>query len=264
MTTEDLEAVLARILGISDGEMPLPARYQRAKARLADALARRGASSNVSVERIAAYAAGALEEDERRTFEGELASSEARYEVASSLDFLAALEARRETAPARLLEAVRAVARDGSAGKVAGLVQAVRDRVPLTVEQMRGLITESKLRETVRCALLGLSPLPALAMPALAAAASDTEIEERAFPGGRVRSRRVRDHEIEVLFSFDEPGKPPHALWLEGPAGEMWLEPLPSPFSEGEIFLVKDLENEAHSAFARLLRDPSSIGEFLP
>jgi hypothetical protein len=261
MAIDQIEELLMRILGLSEGEGALPAELATARERLRELLAQ----DNPSFEDIAAYASGSLNEDQQRDFEERISSSqEVIQEAESARNFLARVAASTKTAPVELVEAVIGAARDGGDQKTSDLLQAIRARWTMTREQMQRLFAEPKLRESLRRALAWPAAGSVARLPALAAAASDTQVEDRAFPGGRVRSRRVREHELEVLFTFEDAGAAPRALWLEGGSGEMWLEPLPPPGSDGEIFLVKDLDDPPHELFARLLRDPATIGGFLP
>jgi hypothetical protein len=260
VTVERDEEMLLRILGLSDAA-PLRHEGEKVRRRLRELLARTGASGTASLEDIAAYASELLD----GTW-GEKPSLSGRvfFEAECARDFLARVESATEAAPPDLVSAAVAAVRKASSAMEPSLLEAIQRRLSLTVEQMQHLLFDPELRRSLRRALSDLTAGPFIQMPALAAAASDTEVGDRDFPGGRVRSYQVRDHELDVLFTFKESSLAPCALWLRGVSGEMWLEPLPPPDADGDIFLVKDLRNTAHALFARLLRDPGTIGEFLP
>jgi hypothetical protein len=285
MKTDDLDMVLARILGLSGDENPLPPVYAEARARLAEALAGHSEPAPLSVAQIATYASGAMADEELRAFEVEMiASEETFHAVTSALEFLDAVEQRDEVAPAGLVDAVIASLSGRTDAPSVGdnvspsiltaamLVEFFEKGRPLTVAQQRMLFADRGLRaefSRLKQQFAARNERGDLVeMPALAAAADALKLEERVLRGGRIqsghiKSQQVRQEELEVLFTFDEPGSPPRALLLEGPQGEPWIEPLPAPGADGTIFLIKNLNNSAHALFARLLRDPTATGTFL-
>jgi hypothetical protein len=262
VTKENLETTLARILGLSDHETALPPRYAAARAWFVEA--HRGqVSSTLSIARIAAYARGKLDTEDRRAFEGDIASSDdALDEVTSALHFLAQVDAGGETAPDALFGTVIASIRG-----TAGLAAYLADGQPLTMDHQRMLFSDPVLRAEFRRLkqeFATRAPSGAtVEMRALAAAASDLEGERRVFSGGSVTSKRLAGQEIVVLIRFDEPGISPRALLLEGVDGEMWREPLDVPDADGEIVFYKDPSISDHATFLRLLCNPTTIGTFL-
>ena len=99
-------------------------------------------------------------------------------------------------------------------------------------------------------------------MPAVAAAASEEQIDDRAFAGATVRIR-VTGRQAYVVVTLLDTQEHPSALLIESPLGELARGTLPVPDENGRIMLIKDLGNADDALFVRLLRDPKSSGVFL-
>ena len=101
-------------------------------------------------------------------------------------------------------------------------------------------------------------------MPAMAAAATDREVDERTFAGGTVRIRASRvPNQIYVLVTLEDARRPPRALLLEGSEGETLMLDLPEPHEDDVIRILKDLRRAEDAAVIRLLRAPATSGTFL-
>jgi hypothetical protein len=109
-------------------------------------------------------------------------------------------------------------------------------------------------------------------MPALAAAASDREVDERSFDGASLRVRpSAQPGQVYIIVQFDDPASAPSALLVESAAGEMARMALTVDEKgsrrelddDGRLLLVKDLGNETDAQLVRLIRDPLSTGVFL-
>jgi hypothetical protein len=109
-------------------------------------------------------------------------------------------------------------------------------------------------------------------MPALAAAASDREVDERSFDGASLRLRpSAQPGQVYIIVQFDDPASAPSALLVESAAGEMARMALTVDEKgsrrelddDGRLLLVKDLGNETDAQLVRLIRDPLSTGVFL-
>jgi hypothetical protein len=109
-------------------------------------------------------------------------------------------------------------------------------------------------------------------MPALAAAASDREVDERTFDGASLRVRpSAQPGQVYIIVQFDDPASAPSALLVESAGGEMARMALTVDErgsrreldDDGRLLLVKDLGNETDAQLVRLIRDPLSTGVFL-
>jgi len=172
MTAEQHEEMLMRILGLSD-DAPLTPEGARARKRLRELL---DASQSASLEDIAGYASELLDNpDQQHTLKQTHPLSERTlFEVEAARDFMASVEALTETAPAELVSAAIAAAREAAGLTERGFLDAIQHRWTLTLEQMQRLFAQPKLRENLRRALADLAPGPAVQMPALATPRSKT------------------------------------------------------------------------------------------
>lgn len=155
---------------------------------------------------------------------------------------------------------------------------------PLTHAQHRALFTNPRLRadmqrlkEELAYRISGdertesreaADTRRAFRMPALAAAATDREIDERSFDGASLRvCPSARPGHVFVILQFEDPTNTPSALLVESPEGEMVRMALPAMYLDGEgdsrITLVKDTANAADALLISLLRNPASTGIFL-
>jgi len=99
-----------------------------------------------------------------------------------------------------------------------------------------------------------------------AAAASQGDLEERIFPGGRLSLRpSVVPGQVYLIVSIESEITVPRILLLEGKDGEVDRVALPEPDPDGTMLIILDtLKNEGDARAVRLLRDPSSSGFLLP
>jgi len=98
------------------------------------------------------------------------------------------------------------------------------------------------------------------------AAASGGDLDERTFPGGRLRIR-PSGHvgQVYLLLTIELVPATPRILLIEGTNGEAVRIPLPAPDADGSILVIQDVAgNEADARAIRLLRDPTSSGLLLP
>lgn len=100
-----------------------------------------------------------------------------------------------------------------------------------------------------------------LEMPAVRAAASQRELNDRTFDGAEVLMWSDEPI-VYVQITMHDPADKPGAFLVEGPGG-VAREKLDQPNDKGEILLIKDLANEFDRLFVELLRNPASTGTFL-
>jgi hypothetical protein len=272
MTSDDPATVLARLLGLTEDRDSLPGVYAEARKQLAATLRDRRAARSVSIEEIAAYADGAMSEQEKQAFQSRmLASGETYYEVTGALDFLSGVEARLGSVEAEARgSAASGVSESGASGAsetpapvltTAEMVSFLKIGFPRpTPAQKWALRTDPKLRaefERIK------NELAIAAVPAVNAASSGREVHFREFPGGSVRCTPMGEGRFEVVVRFD-PGPIPRRFLLQRSDGEMHNEPLTESYELGEIRFYRDGENPNHSEFLDLLFDPTSTGSLLP
>lgn len=97
-------------------------------------------------------------------------------------------------------------------------------------------------------------------------AASDGAVDERAFPGGRMRlipARRGNQVYLRIEFSARRPA-PPGLLEVVRPNGDWVKLPLGASNEAGELVVPLDLDDPHHAAIVEALRDPLSSGGILP
>jgi hypothetical protein len=144
---------------------------------------------------------------------------------------------------------------------VAEIVQFLTDpRRALSADEQRSLFANPGLRADYRRLKAQLS---AFELPALAAA-SEGHVETRRFDGGSIRIHPSRvPGQTYVLVRFDSSARPPSAILIEHPSGELVKRALPEVQSDGETMIVLDAHKDEDEAFLRVLRDPISTGSFL-
>ena len=142
---------------------------------------------------------------------------------------------------------------------------------PLSGEQQSFLFSNPRLRSDFKRLIevfghaLPSAGRPILRMPALAAAASDREVNDRVFEGATVRIRpSIIGQQFFVQLTMEDPKASPSSLVIELPEENLTassvLEP---PDGEGRILMIKDIADKDDGLFVRLLRDPRSTGTFL-
>jgi hypothetical protein len=99
-----------------------------------------------------------------------------------------------------------------------------------------------------------------------AAAASRGDVDERNFPGGRLRIvPSTLAGQVYLILTVERALGTPRSLLIEGKDGEMARITLPPPDPDGTMLVIQDTsKNEADARAVRLLRDPSSSGVLLP
>jgi hypothetical protein len=102
-----------------------------------------------------------------------------------------------------------------------------------------------------------------LEMPAVKAAASEEQHDDRAFEGARIRVRPGDGQIVYVRITMDDPADNPGALLVEGPAGEIARAGLGQFDDNGQVLLIQDLAKESDRLLVALLRNPASSGTFL-
>jgi hypothetical protein len=132
----------------------------------------------------------------------------------------------------------------------------------LTPEQWRACQENPRLRADYAALKqrLSVAELPQ------AVAASQGELEERHFPGGRLRLRpSVLPGQVYLIVSIESSASTPRMLLIEGKNGEIARVALPEPDPDGTMLVIEDtLKNEDDARAVRLLRDPSASGVLLP
>lgn len=134
--------------------------------------------------------------------------------------------------------------------------------VQLTQEQTRLLFSDRDLASAFRQLK---SRYAALALPAMAAA-SDGDLTDRTFPGGRVRLRpSKRSGQVYLIVDYGEqpPDPSPAILLLEAPDGAVAKLALPGADDQGQLMIILDEACTAESEVVRLLKDPRASGVFM-
>jgi hypothetical protein len=145
---------------------------------------------------------------------------------------------------------------------IAEIVQFLTDsRRSLSADEQRSLFANPQVRADYRRlkAQLSVFELPALA------AASDGQVGARRFDGGSISIHPSRvAGQTYVILRFDSLARPPAALVLERPSGELVKRALPDGQSDSEaMMIVLDSHNADDETFLRVLRDPTATGSFL-
>jgi hypothetical protein len=263
--TSDFDAFLDQLLGVAEGQDRTPGEVARVKARLAILMDEAGENaapaSDGMAAGIVAFAGGALDEIEREHFEAEAAWPTSMSEVSDALEFLDDIGANLVSAPDDRVVEIHALFREGKP------LSAQTQQAVLSDPGLRAEWTRIKQLYALRRPEMGTDDVMSrgvLEIPAVAAAASDRALEERTFPGGRVRIvKSSRGHDMLILLRIERRGSYPSALLLEGDRGEHARTALPAPDSDGRILLIKDMAKAEHAHFVRLLQDPRSRGTFL-
>jgi hypothetical protein len=108
---------------------------------------------------------------------------------------------------------------------------------------------------------LGLRP--AFEMPAVAAAASNAELDHREFEGGHLDIHAGLEQKVYIVFTLNDPSHSPTALSITTPENKTVQTALPAPEPNGRILLIKDLSKDDDKVFISLLRNPNVTGFFL-
>jgi hypothetical protein len=132
----------------------------------------------------------------------------------------------------------------------------------LSGAQTRSLFANPQLRETFRALK---AQLVLWNLPIVVAASSDGGVVERHFEAGSLHlvPSRGHDHVFLTIRYEVKSVSSSHLLVIETPQGGLAKLSLPPPDSEGEVFLVLDLDNKRDASVIAALRDPLASGTFV-
>lgn len=146
-----------------------------------------------------------------------------------------------------------------------GMVEIARfltePEIELSITQSRKLFSDEALRQGYRQLKQALTfhELPAVV------AASDGEVDERKFDGGRIdiiAGERAGEWYLRVEISGGAmPEKP--LLLVESTQGRICKLPLTNPDSTNAFLILLDADDEEQGALLAVLRDPLSTGSIL-
>lgn len=265
MSSPALRQLLANLLTMAEGNDPAPS--PEAAALLQDFAVEpdRFGVPALSTDELVALASGGIEEsDLPRIYAALRADPLLLDEALLLLEQIGLVQAERDRAGAP--EDEEGLTRESLAEYFAGRRQLTSNdrRLLLRDPAVRAVYEELKTQQVAR--LPGeTSAGQAFRMPALAAASSDREVEQRSFPGGSARiTPSHRGDRVYVNFSFDLVESVPARFLIEREDREaQTLETAVVDLLRTPGKATVQLVLSADDQLVRLLRAPDANGTFL-